>query len=163
MGIKELKGALMFVCNGEFWRMGVIWTISLIRSYFNLFLQTHFARKSKLYDRSPPSVSSASASIRKPLCIITGATSGLGAAVSYALAKEGYYIVLGRLLNPCFPDTIKKCNAILILFILVKRSNVCMEKRSPRELRCKLTILLIYEFKEMFWLRYMSRVQYDIC
>ncbi|KAF3631479.1 Rossmann-fold NAD(P)-binding domain-containing protein isoform 2 [Capsicum annuum] len=100
MGIKELKGALMFVCNGEFWRMGVIWTISLIRSYFNLFLQTHFARKSKLYDRSPPSVSSASASIRKPLCIITGATSGLGAAVSYALAKEGYYIVLaGRSLD----------------------------------------------------------------
>lgn len=30
------------------------------------------------------------------------ATSGLGAAASYALAKEGYYVVLGRIFHVCF-------------------------------------------------------------
>ncbi|KAJ8537618.1 hypothetical protein K7X08_014158 [Anisodus acutangulus] len=79
--------------------MAVIWTISLILSYLQLFAQRHFLRKSKFYDRSASS-NPAIASIQKPICIITGATSGLGAAVSYALAKEGYYIVLaGRSLH----------------------------------------------------------------
>ncbi|CAK9143366.1 unnamed protein product, partial [Ilex paraguariensis] len=31
---------------------------------------------------------------RIPVCIITGATSGLGAAAAYALSREGFYVVL---------------------------------------------------------------------
>lgn len=105
MGVNELKEALITLCKGQFWRMAVVWTFSLILSYLQLISQSHFLRKSKFYDRSSPSLSTSSsnaaiASIRKPVCIITGATSGLGAAVSYALAKEGYYVVLaGRSLH----------------------------------------------------------------
>ncbi|XP_009598847.1 uncharacterized protein LOC107773944 isoform X1 [Nicotiana tabacum] len=105
MGTNELKEALIFLCKGELWRMAVLWTPSLIISYLHLFSQSLFLRKSKFYDRSSPSLPTTSsnpaiASIRKPICIITGATSGLGAAAAFALAKEGYYIVLaGRSLH----------------------------------------------------------------
>lgn len=91
MGLME---ALIFLFKVQFWRMAVIWTLSLFLSYLQLFSQTNFSRKSKFNDSSS-STSSVNASIRKPICIITGATSGLGAAVSHALAKEGYYVVLG--------------------------------------------------------------------
>lgn len=94
MGLME---ALIFLCKGQFWRMAVFWTVSLILSYLQLFSQTHLSRKSKLFDRCSSTSSSA---IRKPICIITGATSGLGAAVSCALAKEGYCVILaGRSLH----------------------------------------------------------------
>ncbi|KAG5583992.1 hypothetical protein H5410_044426 [Solanum commersonii] len=93
MGLME---ALIFLCKGQFWRMAVFWTVSLILSYLQLFSQTRLSRKSKLFDRCSSISSSA---IRKPICIITGATSGLGAAVSYALAKEGYCVILGGLLS----------------------------------------------------------------
>nr|XP_016447533.1 PREDICTED: uncharacterized protein LOC107772547 [Nicotiana tabacum] len=113
MGTNELKEALIFLCKGELWRMAVLWTPSLIISYLHLFSQSLFLRKSKFYDRSSPSLPTTSsnpaiASIRKPICIITGATSGLGAAAAFALAKEGYYIVLGGLLDACFLDMIFK-------------------------------------------------------
>ncbi|XP_059306122.1 uncharacterized protein LOC132057509 isoform X3 [Lycium ferocissimum] len=105
MGVNELKEALIFLCKGQFWRMAVMWTISLILSYLQVFAQRHYSRKSKFYERSSPLLFTASsnpaiASIKKPICIITGASSGLGAAVSYALAKEGYYVVVaGRSLH----------------------------------------------------------------
>ncbi|CAN4083725.1 unnamed protein product [Withania somnifera] len=92
MGVNELKEALVFLCKGQLWRMAVVWPLSLILSYLQLFSQSHFVRKSKVYGGF--SLSSSNASIKKPICIITGATSGLGAAVSYALAKEGYHVVL---------------------------------------------------------------------
>ncbi|XP_060201143.1 uncharacterized protein LOC132629800 isoform X2 [Lycium barbarum] len=93
MVVNKLKEALIFLCKGQFWRMAVMWTISLILSYLQVFAQRHYLRKSKFYERSSPFLSTASsnpaiASIKKPICIITGASSGLGAAVSYALAKE---------------------------------------------------------------------------
>ncbi|KAH0739488.1 hypothetical protein KY290_038193 [Solanum tuberosum] len=94
MGLME---ALIFLCKGQFWRMAVFWTVSLILSYLQLFSQTQLSRKSKLFDRCSSTSSSA---IRRPICIITGATSGLGAAVSCALAKEGYCVILaGRSLH----------------------------------------------------------------
>ncbi|XP_015086455.1 dehydrogenase/reductase SDR family member on chromosome X [Solanum pennellii] len=98
MGLME---ALSFLCKAQFWRMAVCWTLSLILSYLQLFSQIHFSRKSKLHDRcSSKSSSSSNAAIGKSICIITGATSGLGAAVSYALAKEGYCVILaGRSLH----------------------------------------------------------------
>ncbi|KAL8511771.1 hypothetical protein ACS0TY_018275 [Phlomoides rotata] len=84
-----------FICNVQFWRMALLWTISLIFSYLKLFYQSFFSPKSKCYPRCSPKHSIfASASVLKPVCIITGATSGLGAAAAYDLSMEGFYVVL---------------------------------------------------------------------
>ncbi|KAG6636374.1 dehydrogenase/reductase SDR family member on chromosome X-like isoform X2 [Carya illinoinensis] len=86
MAIKELWNALQFICSVEFWRMSVFWTLSLLVSYCRLLL----APKSQSYPRCPP----ATLINNKPVCIITGATSGLGKAAAYALSKEGFCVVL---------------------------------------------------------------------
>uniref|UniRef100_F6H2V3 Dehydrogenase/reductase SDR family member on chromosome X n=1 Tax=Vitis vinifera TaxID=29760 RepID=F6H2V3_VITVI len=71
--------------------MALFWTLSLIISYLHLFIQRFpFSRKSNSYPRCPP----ANTATFRPLCIITGATSGLGKAAAYALSKEGFYVVL---------------------------------------------------------------------
>lgn len=73
--------------------MSVLWTISLLTSYWQLKYKRQNS-KSDSFSRCHPSVT---ASMR-PVCVITGATSGLGAAAACALSKEGFYIVLvGRL------------------------------------------------------------------
>ncbi|KAM4079213.1 hypothetical protein ACB094_09G100200 [Castanea mollissima] len=83
--MKELGKAMQFICSLEFWRMAVFWTLSLLVSYWHLL----FALKSKSFPRCAPATSPI-----KPVCIITGATSGLGAAAAYALSKEGFCVVL---------------------------------------------------------------------
>ncbi|XP_043707161.1 uncharacterized protein LOC122656619 isoform X3 [Telopea speciosissima] len=90
--------ALNFVCSVEFWRMAVFWTLALVNSYLQLFSRAFFFRISRSYPRcSPrPTATSISKTIAptRPLCIITGATSGLGAASAHALSREGFYVVL---------------------------------------------------------------------
>ncbi|XWS14270.1 hypothetical protein CRYUN_Cryun36dG0108300 [Craigia yunnanensis] len=88
--IKELKEALCFVLSVEFWRMAVLWTISLFTSYFQLNSRRLFSRKAQSYPRCHPPISES----LRPVCVITGATSGLGAAAAYALSREGFYVVL---------------------------------------------------------------------
>nr|CAN83376.1 hypothetical protein VITISV_022730 [Vitis vinifera] len=89
---KELREVLHFVFSLQFLRMALFWTLSLIISYLHLFIQRFpFSRKSNSYPRCPP----ANTATFRPLCIITGATSGLGKAAAYALSKEGFYVVLG--------------------------------------------------------------------
>ncbi|XP_062145977.1 uncharacterized protein LOC133853974 isoform X1 [Alnus glutinosa] len=87
MVMEELRDAFHFVCSVEFWRMAVFWTLSLLISYCHLL----FAPNSKSYPRCAPATSSINI---KPVCIITGATSGLGAATAYALSKQGFCVVL---------------------------------------------------------------------
>ncbi|KAL6344593.1 hypothetical protein AAG906_002498 [Vitis piasezkii] len=88
---KELREVLHFVFSLQFLRMALFWTLSLIISYLHLFIQRFpFSRKSNSYPRCPP----ANTATFRPLCIITGATSGLGKAAAYALSKEGFYVVL---------------------------------------------------------------------
>ncbi|XP_031114374.1 dehydrogenase/reductase SDR family member on chromosome X-like isoform X1 [Ipomoea triloba] len=91
MDAQEWKDAFGFICSVEFWRMGVLWTLSLIYSYLQLFRQTLFSIKSKTYS---PRCSPSSIATKRPICIVTGATSGLGAAAACALSREGYYVVL---------------------------------------------------------------------
>ncbi|KAK3002033.1 hypothetical protein RJ639_022544 [Escallonia herrerae] len=87
-----LKAAIQFACTAEFWRMAVLWTMSLVVSYWHLF----FTPKPQSYAPSSSFSSTRPNSpiITRPLCIITGATSGLGAAAAYALSREGFHVVL---------------------------------------------------------------------
>ncbi|XP_052881874.1 uncharacterized protein LOC108474740 isoform X1 [Gossypium arboreum] len=88
--IKELKEAFRFAASISFWRMAVFWTISLFISYFQLRTNWIFSRRLQSYPRCHPPISES----LTPVCIITGATSGLGAAAAHALSREGFFVVL---------------------------------------------------------------------
>uniref|UniRef100_A0A2P2KR81 Dehydrogenase/reductase SDR family member on chromosome X homolog isoform X2 n=1 Tax=Rhizophora mucronata TaxID=61149 RepID=A0A2P2KR81_RHIMU len=91
--VRELMEAVNFVCSLQFWRMAVSWTISLVASYFQLFSRRLFDGGSCRYSHCvPPRIGSNS---NRPICIITGATSGLGAAAAHALSRKGFCVVLG--------------------------------------------------------------------
>ncbi|CAM0951061.1 unnamed protein product [Alopecurus aequalis] len=77
------REALRMVCSPEFWRMGVLWTLSLLHSYLLLFLRGRTATSRRRRDVGVRSI-----------CVVTGATSGLGRAAASALAREGYHVVL---------------------------------------------------------------------
>ena len=66
--IKELKEALRFVLSVEFWRIAVLWTISLLTSYFQLHSRRLFSRKAQSYPRCHPPISES----LRPVCVITG-------------------------------------------------------------------------------------------
>ncbi|XP_026408856.1 dehydrogenase/reductase SDR family member on chromosome X-like [Papaver somniferum] len=88
----ELRDSLYFLCSIQFWRMGVLWTSSIIYSYLQLWLNKVMFRKCKSYPRCSLKLSPSAA--KRPVCVVTGATSGLGAAAALSLSKEGYYVVL---------------------------------------------------------------------
>ncbi|XWS53460.1 hypothetical protein CRYUN_Cryun10bG0003400 [Craigia yunnanensis] len=88
--INELKEALRFVLSVEFWRMAVFWSISLLTSYFQLYTKRFFSSKAQSYPRCHPPISES----LRPVCVITGATSGLGASAAHAISREGFYVVL---------------------------------------------------------------------
>ncbi|TVU09244.1 hypothetical protein EJB05_42697, partial [Eragrostis curvula] len=85
------RAALRMLWSPQFWRMAVRWTVSLLYSYFLLFLRGQGRtaaprrRRQRLVDG------------RRPICVVTGATSGLGKAAAAALAREGFHVVLGKL------------------------------------------------------------------
>ncbi|KAL0321338.1 UNVERIFIED_CONTAM: Short-chain dehydrogenase, chloroplastic [Sesamum radiatum] len=75
--------------------MSVLWTLSLVFSYVKLFSHGFLSPKSNVYSRRSPKHSTfANTAMTRPVCIITGATSGLGAAAAYALLEESFYVVL---------------------------------------------------------------------
>ncbi|GFQ06350.1 dehydrogenase/reductase sdr family member on chromosome x [Phtheirospermum japonicum] len=75
--------------------MTVLWTLSLIFSYLKLLFQSFFSSELKYYPRcSIKDYAFANPYVTRPVCVITGATSGLGAAAAYALSNEGFYVVL---------------------------------------------------------------------
>ncbi|KAG1346612.1 dehydrogenase/reductase SDR family member on chromosome X [Cocos nucifera] len=79
--------AMEVVFSLEFWRMAVLWTLSLLFSYVQLL------RPSPSFPRRRFSPDPASR-VKRPICVVTGATSGLGRAAAKALAGEGYHVVL---------------------------------------------------------------------
>ncbi|XP_058195373.1 uncharacterized protein LOC131311809 [Rhododendron vialii] len=100
MLMEEFKDSLCFACTPDFWRMAVLWTLALLLSYFQLLTKTLFSRKPISYPHCSPSLLPSTTKPRHPICIITGATSGLGAAAAYSLSLEGYFVVLvGRSSN----------------------------------------------------------------
>jgi hypothetical protein len=87
--MENLKEALRFICSSNFWRMVLFWNIALLFSYFQLLKKSIFAPKSS----SSSSCSKFNHS-HTPVCVITGATSGLGKATAFALSRKGFYVVL---------------------------------------------------------------------
>ncbi|KAG5561483.1 hypothetical protein RHGRI_004510 [Rhododendron griersonianum] len=108
MLMEEFKDALCFACTPDFWRMAVLWTLSLLLSYFQLLTKTLFSCKPISYPHCSPLLLPSTTKPRLPVCIITGvilqltfamlflsdATSGLGAAAAYSLSLEGYFVVM---------------------------------------------------------------------
>ncbi|XP_057974734.1 uncharacterized protein LOC131162358 isoform X2 [Malania oleifera] len=92
--VREISEASRFICTVGFWRMAVLWIFSLLISYFKLLTRTFFSGNRDSYTRCPPLRMPPSTTAAWPICIITGATSGLGAAAAHALSKEGFYIIL---------------------------------------------------------------------
>ncbi|KVH95854.1 Glucose/ribitol dehydrogenase [Cynara cardunculus var. scolymus] len=99
MSSKDLMEALHFACTLSFWRMTFLWTYSLIISYIQLL--TRSMTQKSTYNHcavSPlPPITSSASGRRLPICIITGATSGLGAAAALALSREGFCVVMSNI------------------------------------------------------------------
>ncbi|KAK9683062.1 hypothetical protein RND81_10G115300 [Saponaria officinalis] len=92
MGIDEISRVMKFMCSIDIVRMGLLWTLSLVRSYLHLFFVGRFlGKKCSAYSRQKVTPISDS---QQPVCIVTGATSGLGAAAALALSKEGFFVIL---------------------------------------------------------------------
>ncbi|GLJ18384.1 hypothetical protein SUGI_0325530 [Cryptomeria japonica] len=79
--------------------MGLLWTTALLYSYFKLFYKRLFGTL-----RSYPHV--LPQSDYKPVCIVTGATSGLGKSTAEALSVQGYHVILAGRSFQCLSKTI---------------------------------------------------------
>ncbi|KAL0888678.1 hypothetical protein Bca101_012661 [Brassica carinata] len=86
MEVEKLKEALHFICSSDFLRMALFWNFALLSSYFQLLKGRIFGSKSTSFMNT--------CSSHRPICVITGATSGLGKATAFALARKGFYVVL---------------------------------------------------------------------
>ncbi|KAK9929848.1 hypothetical protein M0R45_026924 [Rubus argutus] len=123
-----MKKALDFVLSMEFWRMGLLWTFSLLISYWNLFFAQTYTSS------SPPSFEA------RPVCVITGATSGLGAAAAHALSRHGFFVVLvgrsSQLLERTMMDVknqnenahLKAFEVVLSSFCSVLQFKACLQQ-----------------------------------
>uniref|UniRef100_A0A0E0B1R6 Uncharacterized protein n=1 Tax=Oryza glumipatula TaxID=40148 RepID=A0A0E0B1R6_9ORYZ len=101
------REALRMLCSREFWRMAVLWTVSLLYSYILLF----FLRRGAPVPRRRPMPEpddDAPPRRRRPVCVITGATSGLGKAAAAALAREGYHVVLAGRSSQLLSETVQQ-------------------------------------------------------
>ncbi|GAB2220606.1 hypothetical protein Droror1_Dr00008267 [Drosera rotundifolia] len=93
MVVEDLCRVIRFICTVEFWRMTVLWPLSLLLSQYMLFRQMTSSHKSQPYPRSESSKFMING-VKSHVCVITGATSGLGAAAAHALSREGFFVVL---------------------------------------------------------------------
>ncbi|KAL5205209.1 hypothetical protein ABZP36_033418 [Zizania latifolia] len=96
------REALRMVCSPEFWRMAFMWTFSLLHSYLLLFIRGGAAVPRRRRPRPDDSGRG------RPICVVTGATSGLGKAAAAALAREGYHVVLAGRSSQLLSETVQE-------------------------------------------------------
>ncbi|KAI5405644.1 hypothetical protein KIW84_052419 [Lathyrus oleraceus] len=96
--IKDLWRGLHFVLSIQFWRMALLWTLSVLVSHFQLLKDSLFSHKI-VYPRC-----SSSTFPNTPVCVITGATSGLGFSTACKISKEGFVVVIGNFLFFCIKE-----------------------------------------------------------
>jgi hypothetical protein len=101
--IKELWRALFFICSIQFWRMALLWTFFVAYSHIQLLKDSLFSQKIVPYPRSSPSTFP-----NRPVCVITGATSGLGLSTACKLSKDGYVVVIVGRSEQLLSETITK-------------------------------------------------------
>ncbi|KAL2339640.1 hypothetical protein Fmac_007580 [Flemingia macrophylla] len=101
--VKELWRAYFFFFSPQFWRMALLWAFSILYSYYQLFKPYLFSQKPVSYPRCSPSTSAS-----RPVCVVTGATSGLGLSAAYELSKEGYVVVIVGRSQQLLAETIRK-------------------------------------------------------
>uniref|UniRef100_A0A803L3L0 Uncharacterized protein n=1 Tax=Chenopodium quinoa TaxID=63459 RepID=A0A803L3L0_CHEQI len=101
MGMKGIYRVIKFICSIEFMRMSLLWPLYLVFSHLRLFSGRHY---STTFPRQLVS--------NRPVCIVTGATSGLGAAATEALSKQGFFVILvgrsGHLLSKTMAEIRKQ-------------------------------------------------------
>ncbi|ESQ41576.1 hypothetical protein EUTSA_v10013899mg [Eutrema salsugineum] len=101
--IKEVKEAFCFVFSYDFWHMG-LWGISLFSSYLQLLKATIFGSKyTSISGSIDPKIGSS-----RPICVITGATSGLGKATAFVLAEKGFHVILVGRSSQHLSETLKE-------------------------------------------------------
>ncbi|GAB2291319.1 hypothetical protein Dimus_025577 [Dionaea muscipula] len=99
LAVRDLRRTLQFIFTVEFWRMTVLWPLSLLLSCYLLISQRISSNKPRKYPRLKCRSMMPTAA-KNPVCVITGATSGLGAAAARALSREGFFVILvGRSSN----------------------------------------------------------------
>ena len=90
--LREFRRAFYFLCSVQFWRMALLWTLSLLFSYLKLFkdycfeqlsywqlllLKAEiFSHKLKSYPRCSPAITPV-----RPVCVITGVSLLFGLAI----------------------------------------------------------------------------------
>ncbi|XP_042451721.1 dehydrogenase/reductase SDR family member on chromosome X-like isoform X2 [Zingiber officinale] len=93
--------AAKMMCSLQFWRMAVYWALALVYSRLYLLLLPYLSNLFPSLLRPPPPPfprrrfsPGHQCPVRRPICVVTGATSGLGKAAARALAAEGYHVLL---------------------------------------------------------------------
>ncbi|XP_047183104.1 dehydrogenase/reductase SDR family member on chromosome X homolog isoform X2 [Vigna umbellata] len=99
--------------------MALLWSFSVLFSYYRLFkasLSQWLVFKPVILDKCPffsqklvsyPRCSPFTSNFR-PVCVVTGATSGLGLAAAYKLSKEGYVVAIVGRSQQQLSETIRK-------------------------------------------------------
>ncbi|ERN13771.1 hypothetical protein AMTRI_Chr06g176890 [Amborella trichopoda] len=95
------RRALNFIFSVDFMRMGILWTLAVIFSQLRLLFRG-ISIKTPAFPRVPPNPST------RPVCIITGATSGLGKAAAHALSMERYFVILAGRSDHLLSKTIEE-------------------------------------------------------